>query len=123
MGVRCLSKKLLKHFSRQQKWTTDVTDALGVTGLQINVPENYFSYFSTKTNVVGSQKNCLDETVLLSTQNKLFEHLHTRALKLILLNYSLHAGNIFMLSMLSAIVCACIDIMRITQKAAGQGAD
>ena len=27
----------------------------------------YF-YFSTKTYVVGSQKNCLDETVLLSTQ-------------------------------------------------------
>ena len=32
-------------------------------------PENYFSYFSTKTDVVGAQKNCLDETVLLSTQN------------------------------------------------------
>ena len=26
-------------------------------------------YFSTKTYVVGTQKNCLDETVLLSTQN------------------------------------------------------
>ena len=40
------------------------------------VPENYFSYFSTKTYVVGTQKNRLDETkncpddmVLLSTQN------------------------------------------------------
>ena len=31
--------------------------------------ENYFSYFSTKTYVVGTQKNRLDETVLLSTQN------------------------------------------------------
>ena len=33
------------------------------------IPENYFSYFSTKTYVVGTQKNGLDETVLLSTQN------------------------------------------------------
>ena len=31
--------------------------------------ENYFSYFSTKTYVVGTQKNRLDERVLLSTQN------------------------------------------------------
>ena len=30
--------------------------------------ENY-SYFSTKTYVVGTQKNHLDETVLLNTQN------------------------------------------------------
>ena len=29
----------------------------------------YFSYFSTKTYVVGTQKNRLNETVLLSTQN------------------------------------------------------
>ena len=28
-----------------------------------------FSYFSTKTYVVGTQKNRLNETVLLSTQN------------------------------------------------------
>ena len=31
--------------------------------------DNYFSYFSTKTYVVGTQKNRLNETVLLSTQN------------------------------------------------------
>ena len=31
--------------------------------------ENYFSYFSTKTYVVGTQKNRLNETVLFSTQN------------------------------------------------------
>ena len=31
--------------------------------------ENYFSYFLTKTYVVGTQKNSLNETVLLSTQN------------------------------------------------------
>ena len=30
---------------------------------------NLFSYFSTKTYVVGTQKNRLDEMVLLSTQN------------------------------------------------------
>ena len=34
-----------------------------------SVAENYFVYFSTKTYVVGTQKNHLDETVLLSTQN------------------------------------------------------
>ena len=28
-----------------------------------------FSYFSTKTYVVGTQKNRFDETLLLSTQN------------------------------------------------------
>ena len=31
--------------------------------------ENWFSYFSIKTCVVGTQKNRLNETVLLSTQN------------------------------------------------------
>ena len=35
------------------------------------VTKNSFSYFSTKTNVVGTQKNRLNEMVLLSTQNKL----------------------------------------------------
>ena len=32
------------------------------------VIKNYFSYFSIKTHVVGTQKSCLIETVLLSTQ-------------------------------------------------------
>ena len=32
-------------------------------------PKNIFSYFSAKTYVVGTQKNCLNETVLLRTQN------------------------------------------------------
>ena len=31
--------------------------------------ENYFSYFSTKTYVVGAKKNRLNEMVLWSTQN------------------------------------------------------
>ena len=34
--------------------------------------ENYFYFFSTKTYVVGTQKNRLDETVLLSNQNTCF---------------------------------------------------
>ena len=33
------------------------------------VTKNLFSYFSTKSYVVGTQKNRLNETVLLSTQN------------------------------------------------------
>ena len=33
------------------------------------VIENYISYLSTKTYVVGTQKNRLNEMVLLSTQN------------------------------------------------------
>ena len=40
------------------------------TGLQIRVRiVNLFSYFSSQTHVVGTQKNHLNETVLLSTQN------------------------------------------------------
>ena len=31
--------------------------------------KNYFSYFSSKTYVVGSRKNRLNETVLMSTKN------------------------------------------------------
>ena len=37
------------------------------------VLENYFSYFSIKTYVVGTQKNCLNETVLLGTPKHMFE--------------------------------------------------
>ena len=40
----------------------------GIFFLQI-LPKNQCSYFSTKTYVVGTQKNRLNETVLLSTQN------------------------------------------------------
>ena len=35
----------------------------------INYKQIYFSYFSTKTYVVGTQKNRLNETFLLGTQN------------------------------------------------------
>ena len=41
-----------------------------ITGLQLRVRnENLIFYFSTKTYVVGTQKNRLNETVLLGTQN------------------------------------------------------
>ena len=33
------------------------------------VTETLFSYFSTKTYAVGTQKNRLNETILLSTEN------------------------------------------------------
>ena len=33
------------------------------------IPKNVFSYFSTKTYDVGTQKNRLNEMVLLSTRN------------------------------------------------------
>ena len=36
----------------------------------VYVIQPQFSYFSTKPYVVGTQKNHLDETALLSTQNK-----------------------------------------------------
>ena len=41
-----------------------------ISGLKLRVcNEDLISYFSTKTYVVGTQKNCLNETILLSTQN------------------------------------------------------
>ena len=39
------------------------------SGLQISILENYFLYFSSKTYVVGTQKNHLNETFFLSTKN------------------------------------------------------
>ena len=40
------------------------------TGIQIRVCilKSIFSYFSTKTYVVGTQRNCLSETILFSTR-------------------------------------------------------
>ena len=47
------------------------TVIIAITGPQIKVcNRKLFSYFSTKTYVVGTQKNPLNETVLLSTKNK-----------------------------------------------------
>ena len=47
------------QFAPQYNRLTDMSDKF----------ENHFSYFSTKTYVVSTQKNGLNETVLLSTQN------------------------------------------------------
>ena len=54
MGATMYQQQQNQHFSR----TPDK-----------NAYWNFFSYFSTKTYVVGTQKNHLNETVLLSTQN------------------------------------------------------
>ena len=43
--------------------------SIQLAGLQIGVIINWFSYFLTEAYVVGTQKNPLNETVLLSTQN------------------------------------------------------
>ena len=40
------------------------------TSKQESVTKKLFSYFSTKTYVVGAQKNCVNEMVLSSIQNK-----------------------------------------------------
>ena len=44
------------------------------SGLQINVLiENYFSYFSTKTHVIGTQKHRLNETLVFLAPNIRFD--------------------------------------------------
>ena len=51
-------------------WTQKQEELANGLGPQIRVPnEKLSSYFSTKTYVVGTQKNRLTEMVLLSTQN------------------------------------------------------
>ena len=45
-----------------------ISDHLPDLQLRVRTPK-IFSYFSTETYVVGTQKNRLNETVLLSTQN------------------------------------------------------
>ena len=47
----------------------NMTSLSFLAGLKEYILENYFLYFLSKTNVVGTQKNRLHETVLLSTQN------------------------------------------------------
>ena len=57
---------ILQHILLGQKGhRTDVKQAFS----QECVPKKKKFYFSTKTYVVDTQKNCLNETVLLSTQN------------------------------------------------------
>ena len=59
-----------------------------MSGPQIRVTENYFSYFSTKTYVVDTQKNSLNETVLLSTQNTCWIKLMDKKIITIVRNFS-----------------------------------
>ena len=51
--------------ARMQAPDNSVGDRVG----EIVIIENYFSYFPTKIYVLGTQKNRLNETVLLSTLN------------------------------------------------------
>ena len=46
----------------------DKVDIRPLDKKQLLIANYYFSYFSNKTYVVGTQKNCLNETVLLSTK-------------------------------------------------------
>ena len=56
---------LLKHAVDTKKKRLNETFLLSTINIQC-VNEIYFSYFSTKTYSVGTQKNCLNEAVLLS---------------------------------------------------------
>ena len=47
----------------------DMTSILDIRTLVKSAYQIFFSYFLTKTYVVGTQKNRLNKTVLLSTQN------------------------------------------------------
>ena len=58
------TRKTVFHVERYIKYTLITRPPDKSAELKIN-----FSYFSTKTYVVGTQMNGLDETVLLSTQN------------------------------------------------------
>ena len=64
LGHRCLPKYLFRGF-----WSTRGNIFMLQASRYECVPENYFSYFSAKTYVMGTQKNRLDGTVLLSCQN------------------------------------------------------
>ena len=57
MLILCLTGRNLKIFS-----------SLGPVDKGAYIIKSYFSYFSTKTYVMGTQKNRLNETVLLSAQ-------------------------------------------------------
>ena len=50
-------------------WSIGDGSGVGSRPLVKSAYQKYFFYFSTKTYVVGTQKNRLNETVLLSTQN------------------------------------------------------
>ena len=61
---------MYQNFMNCHKNFTFDAFALSLASRSECVIENKFSYYSTKTYVVGTQKNLLDEAVLLFTQNK-----------------------------------------------------
>ena len=65
--VRC-SHIIINYAKINVTWT-DPETLYRPPVLIIYLLENYFLYFSSKTYAVGTRKNCLNKTVLLSTQN------------------------------------------------------
>ena len=61
----------IAHMLSERNISSDLDMVYESTDLQASwwecIIENHFSYFSTKTYVVGTQKNRYNETVLLST--------------------------------------------------------
>ena len=51
------------------EWLLKTVFTVNIRPPDKSVLESYFLYYSSKTYVVGIQKNRLNETVLLSTQN------------------------------------------------------
>ena len=66
------------------------------TSLQLRVrnQEFIFFYFSTKTYVIGTQKNRLNETVLLSTQKQMVKLMSKKILTILRPNFCLSGGLI-----------------------------
>ena len=58
------------------------------------VSENCFSYFSTKTHVVGTQKNRLNEMVPFKTQNACIMRMHVFLLGYIMATNSAPSSHI-----------------------------
>ena len=64
---KLMGKKIMTIFHSKYlpDWTYVNTDTFF---LDTHMQTLFFFFFSTKTYVVGAQKNCLNETVLMSTQ-------------------------------------------------------
>ena len=68
-GVKLSSHKMLIILASIREFFARIAYPFNTPGPQIRMRNRFFSYFLRKTYVVGTQKNRLDETVLLSTQN------------------------------------------------------
>ena len=67
------------------------------------VTENYFFYFSTKTYVVVTQKNRLDETVLLNTQKHRFRLMDKKIIAILRIELLLNRPPVI-------VICIPLDI-------------